>query len=268
MPIQLDDYQEVAGPGVIEELHVLAARVTGHRIQHINSTPVGGGVAEILTRLVPLMQELGLETRWDVIKGDHAFSASPKPFTTHCTANKKRSLDQMFEIFRENTRDELTRYRFFGDVIFVHDPQPAGLIAREKRDRPELGVALPYRCIGSPAGRLEFPAAVRGTVRCGDLFHAGFCATASVAQFRIAPSIDPLSDKNKPLDRSYVSRVLEKYHVDPGRPILTQVSRFDRFKDPLGVIDGLSHGQEALSLPIGTGRRRRAGRSGGSRSVT
>src|SRR5260370_17307692 len=81
MSIQLQDYQEVAGPGVIDELRVLAARVAGRRMQHINSTPVGGGVAEILTRLVPLLRELGVEASWDGIKGDQAFFGGPKAFT-------------------------------------------------------------------------------------------------------------------------------------------------------------------------------------------
>jgi len=80
MSIRLQDYQEVAGPGVIEELRVLAGRVAGRRMQHINSTPVGGGVAEILTRLVPLIRELGLEATWDVIKGDQAFFSVTKAF--------------------------------------------------------------------------------------------------------------------------------------------------------------------------------------------
>jgi trehalose synthase len=73
MSIQLNDYREVTGPGVVEELRVLAERVAGRRMQHINSTPVGGGVAEILTRLVPLLRELGLEATWDVIKFDRVF---------------------------------------------------------------------------------------------------------------------------------------------------------------------------------------------------
>ncbi|MGO4880444.1 MAG: glycosyltransferase [Bryobacteraceae bacterium] len=236
MPIQLDDYQEVAGPGVIEELHVLAARVTGHRIQHINSTPVGGGVAEILTRLVPLMQELGLETRWDVIKGDHAFFGVTKAFHNALHGKQEEITHQMFEIFRENTRTNLRDIDFSGDVIFIHDPQPAGLIARKK----EIARNWVWRChIDVSAPQPDVWNFLRPYVEQYDaaIFSMpDFAQRLPVVQFRIAPSIDPLSDKNKPLERSYISSVLEKYHVDPGRPILTQVSRFDRFKDPLGVI--------------------------------
>src|SRR5271157_1551257 len=103
MPNQLQDYQEVAGPGVIEELRVLADRVGGRSMQHINSTPVGGGVAEILTRLVPLLKDLGLEAGWDVIKGDQAFFGVTKAFHNALHGKPEEITGEMFEIFRANT---------------------------------------------------------------------------------------------------------------------------------------------------------------------
>ena len=237
MPIQLQDYQDVAGPGVIEELRVLADRVAGRKIQHINSTPVGGGVAEILTRLVPLFRELGLDTSWDVIKGDQAFFSVTKAFHNALHGKPEEITDAMFEIFRANTEMNLRDINFTGDVILVHDPQPAGLILR----KPEIGRQWVWRChidVSAPQPAVwEF---LRPYV---EQYHAAifsmpdFAQRLPICQFRVAPSIDPLSDKNKPLDRSYIDGVLEKYKIDPGRPILTQVSRFDRFKDPLGVIE-------------------------------
>jgi len=236
MAIHLDDYEEVAGPGVIEELRLLAARVTGHRIQHINSTPVGGGVAEILTRLVPLLHELGLESTWDVIKGDQAFFGVTKAFHNALHGKPENITHDMFEIFRENTKANLAEINFSGDVIFIHDPQPAGLIARKK----EIGRNWVWRChIDVSAPQLDVWQFLRPYVEQYDaaIFSMpDFAQSLPVVQFRVAPSIDPLSDKNKPLERVYIDSVLEKYHLDPGRPILTQVSRFDRFKDPLGVI--------------------------------
>jgi trehalose synthase len=236
MSIQLNDYREVTGPGVVEELRVLAERVAGRRMQHINSTPVGGGVAEILTRLVPLLRELGLEATWDVIKGDRVFFGVTKAFHNALHGKPEEITEQMFEIFRANTEANLRDIDFTGDVIFVHDPQPAGLIARKK----EIARNWVWRChidVSAPQPNVwnflrpyveQYDAAIFSM--------PDFAQQLPIAQFRVAPSIDPLSDKNKPLERSYVAGVLEKYGIDAGRPILTQVSRFDRFKDPLGVI--------------------------------
>jgi trehalose synthase len=237
MSVQLQDYREIAGPGVIEELRVLADRVAGRSMQHINSTPVGGGVAEILTRLVPLIRELGLDATWDVIKGDQAFFSVTKAFHNALQGNPAEITKQMFEIFRANTEMNLRNLKLTGDVIFVHDPQPAGLILAKK----DIGRHWVWRChidVSAPQPDVwnflrlyveEYNAAIFSM--------PDFAQRLPILQYRVAPSIDPLSDKNKPLDRSYVDSVLEKYKIDPGRPILTQVSRFDRFKDPIGVIE-------------------------------
>jgi trehalose synthase len=232
----LQDYQEVAGPGVIEELRVLAGRVAGRSMQHINSTPVGGGVAEILTRLVPLLRELGLEASWDVIKGDQAFFGVTKAFHNALHGKREEITADMFEIFRANTEMNLREVNFTGDVIFVHDPQPAGLILRKK----EIGRQWVWRChidVSAPQPDVwEFLRPYIEQYDAAIFSMPDFAQRLPIAQFRVAPSIDPLSDKNKPLDQSYVASVLDKYHIDAGRPVLTQISRFDRFKDPVGVI--------------------------------
>ncbi|HUI54493.1 MAG TPA: glycosyltransferase [Bryobacteraceae bacterium] len=236
MPNQLQDYREVAGAGVIEELQVLAARVAGRRMQHINSTPVGGGVAEILTRLIPLMRDLGVEATWDVIKGDQAFFSVTKAFHNALHGKPEEVTEDMFEIFRANTESNLREVPFTGDVIFIHDPQPAGLILRKK----DIGKHWVWRChIDVSAPQPDVWQFLRPYIEQYDaaIFSMpDFAQLLPVVQYRIAPSIDPLSDKNKPLEQSCIDGVLEKYHIDSGKPILTQVSRFDRFKDPLGVI--------------------------------
>jgi len=142
----------------------------------------------------------------------------------------------MFEIFRANTEMNLRDVNFTGDVIFVHDPQPAGLILRKK----EIGRHWVWRChidVSAPQPDVwEFLRPYIEQYDAAIFSMPDFAQRLPIPQFRVAPSIDPLSDKNKPLDRSYVDSVLDKYHIDPGRPVLTQISRFDRFKDPLGVI--------------------------------
>ena len=236
MAVTLQDYQEIVGPGVIEELHVLAERVRNRTMQHINSTSVGGGVAEILTRLIPLLRELGVDARWDVIKGDQAFYNVTKAFHNALHGHTEEISEQMFEIFRANTEMNLRETDLTGDVMFIHDPQPAGLILR----KPEIGRQWVWRChIDVSAPQQDVWNFLRDYVVRYDaaIFSMpDFAQQLPIPQFRIAPSIDPIADKNKPLDRACVEMILNKYKVDPDRPIVTQISRFDRLKDPLGVI--------------------------------
>ena len=236
MTTQLQDYEDVVAPGVIEELRALAAKVSGRKLQHINSTPVGGGVAELLTRMVPLFRELGVETSWDVIKGNEAFFNVTKAFHNGLHGKLEDIREEMFEIFRENTAMNLREVNFTGDVIFLHDPQPAGLIAK----KAEIGRQWVWRChidVSTPQREIwEFLRPYVEQYDAAIFSMPDFAQQLPIPQFRIAPSIDPLSDKNKPLEKSYIAQVLEKYSLDPRRPILTQISRFDRLKDPLGVI--------------------------------
>jgi trehalose synthase len=236
MAVTLSDYKEIVGPGVIEELQALAERVRGRSIQHINSTAVGGGVAEILTRLIPLLRELGLDTRWDVIKGDESFFNVTKAFHNALHGKLEEISPEMFEIFRANTQMNLREFDLSGDVIFVHDPQPAGLVMRKK----EIGRHWIWRChidVSRPQSNVwEFLRQYVEHYDAAIFSMPDFAQRLPLPQFGVAPSIDPLSDKNKPLDASCVEAVLRKYHIDPSRPLLTQISRFDRLKDPLGVI--------------------------------
>jgi trehalose synthase len=236
MTVSLEDYAGVVGRDTIEELLVLADRVRPLRIQHVNSTATGGGVAEILARLVPLLRLLGIETTWDVISGDPAFFAATKAL--HNALHGRTGLldEPMLAHFREVTAQNASRFTVTGDVVWIHDPQPAGLIAL-KEQRPSKWV---WRChidVSAPDPRAwtflrpyveRFDAAVFSM--------PAFAQRLPIPQYLVAPSIDPTSDKNRTLDESTVAGVLDRFGIDRTRPILTQVSRFDRLKDPLGVI--------------------------------
>ena len=232
----LADYKEVVGAGVVEEIQALGDRMRGRSMQHINSTPVGGGVAEILVRLIPLLREVGIDARWDVIKGDQAFYNVTKAFHNALHGKPEEILPEMFDIFRANTEMNLREVRLDADVMFIHDPQPAGLVAR----KAEIGRRWIWRChidLSSPQRDVwEFLRPYIQQYDAAIFSMPDFARQLPLPQFRVAPSIDPLSDKNRPLDASYVQSVLQKYHIDPTRPLLTQISRFDRLKDPLGVI--------------------------------
>ena len=202
----LADYQEVVGAGVIDELKIIAGRVKRRRFQHINSTSVGGGVAEILTRLIPMLRELGIDATWDVIKGDQAFYNVTKAFHNALHGKTERITEQMFDIFRANTAMNVAEVKLTGDVVMVHDPQPAGLIARKHQgDRKWV-----WRChidVSTPQAEVwnflrpyveQYDAAIFSMPE--------FSQQLSIPQFRVPPSIDPLSDKNRPLSREEIEK--------------------------------------------------------------
>lgn len=236
MAIHLSDYEQVVGPGVLQELYVVAERVRGRRLQNINSTAVGGGVAEILTHIVPLLRELGIDATWDVMKGDRAFFGVTKTFHNALHGNPGIITPKMMDIYRQTTEANLEQMNLYGDILLVHDPQPAGLIQR----KPEIGRRWVWRChidVSAPNpvawGFLkpfveQYDAAVFSM--------PDFAQRLPIPQYMVAPSIDPLSDKNKELPHDEVQGILARFGLDPERPIVTQVSRFDRLKDPLGVI--------------------------------
>jgi trehalose synthase len=233
----LSDYQAVVGAGVIDELKVMADRVRGKKLQHINSTSVGGGVAEILTRLVPLLRELGIDATWDVIKGNQAFYNVTKAFHNALHGKTENITRQMLEIFRANTEMNLREMQITGDTVMIHDPQPTGLIARKKG----LGRNWVWRChidVSTPQAEVwDFLHPYVAQYDAAIFSMPEFSQQLTIPQFRVAPSIDPLADKNRELPDDEVNRVLEKYELDARRPILTQISRFDRLKDPLGVME-------------------------------
>ena len=235
MSATLQDYRDIVGAEIIDELLVVAGLIRHRRLQHINSTLVGGGVAEILTRMVPLSRELGVETSWDVIKGDPAFFQVTKAFHNALHGGHETITDEMLDTYRQTTERNLKEVPITGDVVFVHDPQPAGLISQNNGERRWV-----WRChidVSTPDERVwNFLKPFVDQYDSSVFSMPEFAQRLQIPQFMVAPSIDPLSDKNKDLPEHTVATVLEKYGLDAGRPIITQISRFDRFKDPVGVI--------------------------------
>ena len=236
MSAHLDDYRPIVGSQVIDELRMLADRVRHRRLQHINSTSVGGGVAEILTRMVPLLHDLGIDTTWDVIKGNPAFFGVTKAFHNALHGGEETITEKMLEVFRDTTATNLAELDTYGDVIVVHDPQPAGLIAR----KGEVGGRWIWRChidVSTPDPRVwgflqDYVAQYDASI----FSMPDFAQQLPIPQYLVPPSIDPLADKNRELPDDEVRSVVERYGLDPDRPILTQISRFDWLKDPLGVM--------------------------------
>jgi trehalose synthase len=224
--------------------------LSGKVIQNINSTFVGGGVAEILTRMVPLLTQLGVDARWNVIKGSNEFFSVTKKFHNALHGRQERISARDFEIFMETTQKNIDEIELYGDVIFIHDPQPAGLIAQKKK----IGKKWIWRChidISHPNKEVwnfleplvvQYDAAV---------FSApSFSRELPIRQFLIAPSIDPLSDKNRELPQQTIDAVLEKYGIPKDKPIILQVSRFDYLKDPVGVIQAFEMVRKSINCRL------------------
>lgn len=231
----IKEYIPIVGQSIIDDLQLLGNRLAGKSIQHINSTAVGGGVAEILNRMVPLLKELGVNTRWDVIKGGEQFYEVTKKFHNALHGRQESINVRDFNIFTETSAKNIEEVNTSSDIVFVHDPQPIALVKKRS------GNKWIWRChidVSSPNQKVwKF---LRGYIDKYDaaVFSApDFSPQLPIRQFLIAPSIDPLSDKNKDLPQEVIDEVLRKYGLILDKPMLTQISRFDRLKDPLGVIE-------------------------------
>ena len=235
----LQKYEEVAGQDVIGHLRQLAQPLKGLRVVHINSTRVGGGVAEILQKMVPLMQELGIRTTWEIIKGDSTFYQCTKSFHNAIQGNQVDISESQLKVYEETnaqTADALRGVLQNADIVLIHDPQPAALINYFQNRkgkwvwRCHIDASRPFR----PVWKY-----LRNFVSCYD---ASIFSLAAFAQrlphpvYLIAPSIDPLHEKNLELDRLEIGEVYTRFEIDPERPVVLQVSRYDSFKDPIGVI--------------------------------
>ena len=235
--IRIEDYEPIIGAGTVDELRLLGRRLAGKRIVTVNSTAIGGGVAEILNRMVPMCQQLGVDLRWEVMKGGEDFFAVTKRIhnALHGKTEPFSAADR--EVFQATTDANLTTLDLDADIVFIHDPQPAGLVGARGR-RPSGWV---WRChidVSAPQADVwQFLAESVGAYDAAVFSAPAFTRDLAMPQVMIAPSIDPLSDKNRELPESEIDAILERLHVPRDKPIVTQVSRFDRLKDPLGVVD-------------------------------
>ncbi len=233
--IKIDDYIPVVGQAVIDDLKRISEKLKDRKIKNINSTPVGGGVAEILSRLVPLLNELGIQTCWDVIKGGENFFEVTKKFHNAIHGKKEDISKRDFEIFLKTSEENISQIRTEEDIIFIHDPQPIALIENKKDNkwiwRCHIDASNPDKKVWNFLKKfiINYDAVV---------FSApAFSSPLPVRQFLISPSIDPLSEKNRELKKEEIESVLKKYNIPKDKPLLTQISRFDRLKDPIGVIE-------------------------------
>lgn len=245
----LQKYADVAGQDVVEHLRQLAEPLKGMHVVHVNSTRVGGGVAEILHKMVPLMQALDLQTSWEVMKGKVEFYQCTKSFHNAIQGDKVNIPEKLLGVYEETnaqTAEMLTKKLQEADIVIIHDPQPAALIKFFPNRRGKwvwrchIDVSKPFR----PVWKY-----LRNFVQ---LYDASVFSLSSFAQplphpiYLIPPSIDPFHDKNTELNAKELRAVYSRFNIDPEQPMILQVSRYDRFKDPLGVIQAFKMAKEFI----------------------
>jgi trehalose synthase len=235
----LESYARVAGGDVIDHLRQLSEPLKGLRMVHVNSTRVGGGVAEILNKLIPLLNELGINATWEVIDGNSEFYQCTKAFHNALQGNQVSIPDSLLKRYEETNALNSEKLRSTlqeADMVVIHDPQPAPLLrfCPERKGkwiwRCHIDISRPYRPIWKYLR--EFVSGYDASI----FSLAAFAQDMPHPKYLLPPSIDPLSEKNMELDREELASITARYGLDPGRWIALQVSRFDRFKDPVGVI--------------------------------
>jgi trehalose synthase len=237
----LTDYTHIVGKDLTEQIRELAEPLKGKRILHVSATAFGGGVSEILYTLVPLMRDVGLDAHWHVIFGKEEFYNATKLLHNSLQGAEETLSDEQWEIFDEINQINAEGLQGEWDVVIVHDPQPIGLL----RGAKEKGGSWVWRCHidlstpnPAPIARLlpmieEYDASV---------WHMEKYVPREMGAHRdevriVPPAIDPLSPKNMAFSPEDAAFVCRQFGIDVDRPLITQVSRFDPWKDPIGVID-------------------------------
>ena len=230
----ISQYSGISPKGDLILLKRLGDKLAGKSFLHVNSTKEGGGVAEILHRMMPILDELGIKARWEVIEGDEQFFDVTKKIHNALQGNQEKITKKMWQHHFEVNKKNVDIMQLDDvDAALIHDPQPAPLIEFKKSGRwiwrCHIDVSNPMKEVCNNLFRYcrKYDAAIFSVAR--------FARAMGIDEFIIPPSIDPISEKNIELSNTEIHETLKTFGI-PDRPMVLQVSRFDRFKDPTGVI--------------------------------
>lgn len=233
--IRLDDYRQVAPPGVIDIIRKMAERVQGRRVLHISGGRFGGGAPEILHAGVRIMNDLGIDVRWEITGGDPAFYATTRALQSALEGAERVLADEALAHWAEMNRINAKKLSLEADLVEVHDVQPATLVAHRGEGR------WVWRChFDCSRAQRRAWSVVRQYLTQYDaaIFSLPeFGRRLGIVQFIIHPSIDPLSEKNRDLTPREVGSILASLQVSTDRPLLVQVGAFSPGQDPLGVVN-------------------------------
>lgn len=248
-PKFLESYRQAVLPGVIESIRHDARDLAGARVLHVNATAYGGGVAEILGSMVPLMQDLGLKANWKIISGTDDFFGVTKAMHNALQGKAHDWTDAERALWVDTNRKNAEGWEDY-DFVVVHDPQPAPILGLLRESGREPRGKWLWRChidltdAQAEAWELLQPWASQYD---GSIWTMRQYVRQGMPErnlFIAPPAIDPLSPKNVPIDESAIAHVFDRYVIDRNRPMVCQVSRFDPWKDPLGVIDAYRMARE------------------------
>jgi trehalose synthase len=235
----LADYNHVAGKPLVEEIRELASELEGLKVLHLSATAFGGGVSEILYTLVPLMRDVGIDVEWQVMLGREEFYNVTKLMHNALQGSPHGLTPEEWQVFANYNELNARELSDGWDVIIIHDPQPAAILQHV----PEKGKRWIWRChidLSTPN-----PAVIERMVPLvhsydGAVFHLPDYVPDGLDGTPIhicPPAIDPLSPKNMAFSPEDAAYVVDQFGLDVDRPLMCQVSRFDPWKDPMGVID-------------------------------
>ena len=233
----IDEYRSIVGDKVISDIVKMAKNLYGLRVLHINSTYYGGGVAEMLYSLIPLLNDVGVSVDWRILRGTPEFFTITKKFHNAIQGDPINLSDIKKTLYIQNNQDFASYCQIDADCVIIHDPQPLPLIRFYKRKQPWI-----WRChvdLSRPNPQLwDY---LKGFILRYDRVIVSDCRYMKedlpMDYSVIHPVIDPLSSKNKEISKDLIIRTLKKYAVPTDKPILTQISRFDKWKDPANVIE-------------------------------
>ena len=235
----LADYATIASRGLMEQIRALAEPLGGKRVLHLSATAFGGGVAEILYTLVPLMREAGLETEWRVIYGQDEFFDVTKAIHNALQGDERGLSEDEQEIFRRYNRENAEALTEEFDFVIVHDAQPAAMIENAR----EAGKRWIWRC------HIDLSTPNRDVLNFLSPWLASYDATVFHRKAYVPdsgglppayiwpPAIDPLAPKNMALSSEDAAYIVDQFGIDVDRSLVSQISRFDPWKDPVGVIE-------------------------------
>ncbi len=257
---RLADYEGIVDPDILEEIYRLAKRLKGLTLLNVNSTKRGGGVAELLSGLIPLFNDLGLKAEWQTISGPPEFFKVTKAFHNALQGLPAFVTPQMFELYQRISEQNAKRLDLRADVVFVHDYQPLPLVEQRSKETMwiwcchiDLSRSIPKVWLSRPEKSVwdllcpyveRYDEAIFST--------AEFAQNLPIRQHIIPPAIDPLSEKNCELSLEEIARVYQELGIPRDRKVFLQVSRFDRFKDPVGVIQAYRIFRDSFGASVPT----------------
>jgi trehalose synthase len=232
---RLDDYRRVSGPGAVDFILKLAEQVKGRRFLHVTGGRLGGGVAETLRATLPILNELGIDTRWEVTGGDAAYYATARTLQSALEGAERVLSEEGLARWVDMNRVNAKKLDLDADLALVHDSQPASLVSARSAGRWVWRCHVD--CSAAQAAAWTFFRQFVDQYDAAVFALPGFEGRLGIPMYIVPPSIDPLSERNRDLSPREIGEILGALRLDRDKPLLVQIAPFARALDPLGVVN-------------------------------